>query len=327
MSHREQLACVLCRAIFGLHFFASLWTRILFRTIAEVAHERLTMPPFGFDNDRVGLLQSSLSHLTEEIDHRGQDSVGSTALKNLLQRFEEENVPIELSCALQELFNKATECGERVRRETSYHIVMSKAVNSSIRIVLTEVLDQVAVLLEIDYDKRRVVAALTSSSIKQAFKRLQQLESMVLDADTSKLEPFLREFGEMDEDRPAIRISLLSRALAFEFMAGKIDEATISSSGKDDELGLRVKATPYLLAKSDDISENSFLLHQYKDCIVKVDYCSHKKLFTSSGSGVMGEAIVRMYVNPGEEVKIPKEGKVWSQSSDCDRLDLAEVRA
>lgn len=285
------------------------------------------MPPFGFDNDRVVLLQSSFSHVTEEIDYHCDDGVGSEALKNLLLRFEEESVPMELACSLQDLFKKAAQFGDRVRRETSHHIVMSKAVDSSIRIVLTEVLDQVALLLEMNGDKRRVVASFTSSSIQQAFEHFHRLESMVLEADTTKLEPFLREFGEMEDDRPPIRVSLLSRALAFEFMAGKTDVATITSPCRANELGLRVKATPYLLAKSDDISEQSCLLHKYADCLVKIDFCSHKKLFTSSGSGIMGEAIVRIYVNPGKEVKIPKEGKVWSQSSDCDRLDIAEVRA
>jgi hypothetical protein len=58
-----------------------------------------------------------------------------------------------------------------------------------------------------------------------------------------------------------------------------------------------------------------------------VDSCSHKKLFTSSGSGIMGEAIVRIYVNPGKVVKIPKEGKVWGQAGECDTLEIVQVRA
>lgn len=288
------------------------------------------MPPFGFYNDRVSLMQSSFPHLTElteEIDNQGQTGGGSEALKNLLQRFEEDSVSAELSSALQDLFSRATELGDRVRTETSHHVVMSRAVETSIRIVLTEVLDQIAMLLEMEGDKRRVVAALTGSSIEQGLRLFRRIESMVMEADTTKLEPFLREFGAMGEDRPPIRVSLLSHTLAFEFMAGDIDTKAISNSGQDDGLGLRVRATPFLLVRSSDITENSCLLHKYKDCRVKIDYCSHKKIFTSSGSGIMGEAIVRVYVNPGEEVKIPKEGKVWSQSSDCDRPGIAEVRA
>jgi hypothetical protein len=273
------------------------------------------MPPFGFDNDRLGLLQMSFS---EEIDSRGDDGIGSEALKNLLQRFEEESVPIELSSALQDLFKKAGQFGDKVR-ETNHHIVMGKAVDSSIRIELTEVLDQVALLFEVEGDKRRVVAALTAASVKQALHYFQKLESMVLEADTKKLAPFLHEFSEMEEEYPPIRVSLLSRALAFEFMAGKMDTLMLSS--------LKVKATPYLVVKSDVISAQSCLLHKYSDCKVKIDYCSHKKLFSSAGSGVTGEAIVRIYVNPGKEVKIPKEGTVWSDSGDCDRLTIAEVRA
>lgn len=279
------------------------------------------MPPFGFDNYRLGILQTSFSSLTEEIDSRGEDGIGSEALKNLLQRFEEESVPTELLCALQDLFKKAAQFGDRVR-ETSHHIVMGKAVDTSIRIELTEVLDQVALLFEVQGDKRRVVAALTAASIEQAYQYFHTLETMVVEADTKKLEPFLKEFSEMEEGYPPIRVSLLSRALAFEFMAGRMDSATLG-----DGLGLKVKVTPYLVVKSHVISDQSCLLHKYSDCRVKIDYCSHKTLFSSSRSGVMGEALVRIYVNPGQEVKIPKEGSVWDQSGDNDRLNIAQVRA
>lgn len=287
------------------------------------------MPPFGFENDRVGLLQptGSVSFMTDEIDSKLSFGMGSQALKNLFQRFEEESIPIDLTCALQDLLQVATDFSDKVQIESSHHLVMSKAVNNSIRIVLTEVFEQVALLLDLEGDQRRVLVALVRSSIQQAFHYFHTLQSMVLKADTKKLEPFLQEFSEMEEECPPIRVSLLSRALAFEFMAGKMNTVTKVPSGRDGEMGLKVNATPYLVVKSDDISEECCLLHKYNHCKVAIDYCSHKKFFNSSGSGVMGEATVRIYVNPDSEVKLPKEGRVWGSSGDCEKLNIAEVRA
>ncbi len=285
------------------------------------------MPPFGFDNDRLGLRQSHFAYWNDENDNNGKEGIGSQALKNLFQRFEEESVPMDLTCALQDLFHRAAEFSDKVQSESNQQMVMSRAVDSSIRIVLTEVLDQVSLLLEREGDQRSVLAALTSSSIQHAFQYLHSLQSMVLEVDTQKLQPFLHEFSEMEEDCPPIRVSLLSRALAFEFMAGKMDSITKMPSPRDNELGLKINVTPYLVVKSDEISDESCLLHKYSNCKVKVDYCSNKKFFNSSGSGVMGEAIVRIYISPGNEAKIPKEGSVWSLSEDCDKLSIAEVRA
>lgn len=282
------------------------------------------MPPFGFDNDRVGLLQSSFS---EEIDIRqNSDGIDSGALKNLLQRFEEERIPNDLADALRDLFHRATDFSEKIRNHEDNHALMNRAVDNSIRIVLAEILDQVALILDLEGNQRNVVADLTRFSIDQAFHYFNRLESLVLEANFERLRPFLEEFSLLREGSHPIRVCLTSKALAFEFVAGQVDTAVLS---RPDEchLGLRATATPYMVVKTDALAVESSFLQKYSDCKLKINYGSHKKLFTSSGSGIMGEAIVRIYVNPGKEVKIPKEGKVWGQPGECDKLELVQARA
>jgi hypothetical protein len=279
------------------------------------------MPPFGFDNDRVGLLQTSFS---EDIDSHRSNGIDSGALKNVLHRFEEDLG--ELGNSLRDLLQRASEFSQNMHTDESRHVLMRKAADGTIRIVLAEILDQVALLLELEGSRRRVVADLTHFSISQAFHYFDRLESKIQVTDHEKLKPFLEEFSRLQEGNRPIRLSFTSRALAFEFVAGQVD-TTVLSPSDECSLGLRVAATPYLVVKTDAVAGQNDILQKYSDCKVMVDSCSHKKLFTSSGSGIMGEAIVRIYVNPGKVVKIPKEGKVWGQAGECDTLEIVQVRA
>ena len=279
------------------------------------------MPPFGFDNDRVGLLQTSFS---EDVGIHRNHGVDSAPLKHVLLRFEEGLG--DLGLELQGLFQRATEFSQNMHVDESRHPLMRKAADSSIRIVLVEILDQVALLLDLEGDQQNVVKGLTRSSISQAFHYFDRLESMIQVADHEKLIPFLEEFSQLQPNNLPFRLSLTSRSLAFEFVAGQPDTATLSPSDQCS-LGLRVTATPYLVVKTDAIACQNNILKKYSDCKVKVDSCSHKKFFTSSGSGIVGEAIVRIYVNPGKEVKLPKEGKVWGEAGECDKLEIVQARA
>ena len=279
------------------------------------------MPPFGFDHDRVGLLQTSFS---EDVGIHRNHGVDSVPLKQLLLRFEEDLG--DLGLALQNLFQRATVFSQNMHADESRHPLMSKAADGSIRIVLVEILDQVAVLLDLEGDQRNVVKGLTRSSISQAFHYFDRLESMIKVADHEKLKPFLEEFSQLRQKNLPFRLSLTSRALSFEFVAGQVDTAVLSPS-EQCSIGLRVTATPYLVVKMDAIAGQNNILATYGDCKVKIDSCSHKKFFTSSGSGIVGEAIVRIYVNPGKEVKIPKEGRVWGEAGECDKLEIVQARA
>lgn len=279
------------------------------------------MPPFGFDHDRVGLLQTSFS---EDVGIHRNHGVDSVPLKQLLLRFEEDLG--DLGLALQNLFQRATVFSQNMHADESRHPLMSKAADGSIRIVLVEILDQVVLLLDLEGDQRNVVKGLTRSSISQAFHYFDRLESLIKVADHEKLKPFLEEFSQLRQKNLPFRISLTSRVLSFEFVAGQADTAVLSPSDQCS-IGLRVTATPYLVVKMDAIAGQNNILATYGDCKVKIDSCSHKKFFTSSGSGIVGEAIVRIYVNPGKEVKIPKEGRVWGEAGECDKLEIVQARA
>jgi hypothetical protein len=97
-----------------------------------------------------------------------------------------------------------------------------------------------------------------------------------------------------------------------------------------DSLPLTVNTTPFLFVKASDILERSRRgWQQCKTCHAKFDFCSHKKLFSSHGSGVIGETIVRAHVSPGNDFgACKKEGCLWHQESwDRGPLRVAEGRA
>jgi hypothetical protein len=281
------------------------------------------MPPFEFDIDRVGPLPSTFS---EDVDIHSDNGIDCGVLKNLLSRCEEERIGADLSRELRALLQRATEFSRNAHAAQHHHALTSRAVDGSIRLVLAELLDQVALVLDLEGNQRHVVSALTRFSISQALNYFNRLEAMIRGADHDKLKPFLDEFSRQREPSLPFRLSLTSRALAFEFVAGQVDTALLPSSD-ERSLGIRVTATPYLLIKTDAVVGENNILQKYSNCMVKVDKCSHKKLFTSSGSGIMGEAMVRIYVNPGKEVKIPKEGQVWGQAGVHEKLHLIQARA
>jgi hypothetical protein len=94
-----------------------------------------------------------------------------------------------------------------------------------------------------------------------------------------------------------------------------------------EDLPLAVSVTPALFVQAADIKASSELLQQYLSCKVKVEYCSHKKLFSSSGSGVVGEAIVRVCVITANDAKIGGKGSAWCKDGDVGKLRVDEVRA
>lgn len=282
------------------------------------------MPPLEAMNGGNALLQHSSSFLIDE--NSSNHFTGPRDLKVLLRKLAEGNASTDVVSHVNDLLERASSLRDKVNNRRDLHSVMTQAVTSSIQTALTDVLHQAAVILEERDEKGDIVETVTNFSIQRAIQFFDRLETMALEADTEKLESFFQEFSEIEGTRPAIRVSLLSRSLAFEFTAGNTDTANIPSQS-EDTLPIQVGVTPYLVVSSDDVAEQSTLLHDYSQCQVKIDFASHKKLFLSSGSGVMGEALVRAYINPGKVVKIPKEGKVWRDSGECGRPDIAEVRA
>jgi hypothetical protein len=94
-----------------------------------------------------------------------------------------------------------------------------------------------------------------------------------------------------------------------------------------EDLPLTIRVTPVLFVLAAGIKVSSELLQQYNSCKVKVEYCSHKKLFSSSGSGVVGEAIVRVCVITANDAKLGGKGSAWCKDGDEGKLRVEEARA
>jgi hypothetical protein len=292
-----------------------------------------TMPPFGNEDAKGVLLRSSRSSFFKDdvLDHCFQaDGVRPEHLNLLLNRMKEDSVPADLLSSTRDLFVRSSDLEDKVLNNGEYSI-LKRAIHGSIRYTLTVILDQMATLIESEGDIKLVVLGLTKSAIERSFRFLDRIETILFDPGTDNLESHLRELlvddGLRVED-PHIRVSVLSSSPSFEFMAGQTDTQRINETSSDS-LPLTVNTTPFLFVKASDILERSRGWQQCKTCHVKVDFCSHKKLFSSHGSGVIGEAIVRAHVSPGNHFEAcKKEGCVWHQESgDRGTLRVAEVRA
>jgi hypothetical protein len=285
-----------------------------------------TMPPFGNGGDGTVLFRSG-SFLKDEVFLSDRDDgVRPQDLKLLLNRMEEESIPTDLTANIRGLFEKASELEDKVMG-IGKESVLAKAIDHSIRYTLWEILDQIATLYEIEGDIKLVVSALISSAVSRSFRFLDKLEKFMVQPADRALEPCLRDLmsGQDIEDQQ-IRVSVLSSSLAFEFMAGQSATGDLKQASSES-FPLKVNIVPFLFAKASDAVETRGLIHQYKACDVKVDYCAHKKLFSSSGSGVVGEALVRVSVTPKSDIKVAKKGCAWSKGGDVGKLRLIEVRA
>lgn len=276
------------------------------------------MPPLEIRNKNI--LTSQWSSSSFPID----DSVEKEKLTMIMERLE-ESVPMELVCGVRSLFDRATRVVVETEDDTTYQPIVKQAVSRSVQSILTDVVDQVSMLMELDENKRVVVEGLARAAVCRAGKNLDRLESLVNRPGEGGLEPFLNKLEGMDECTP-VRVSMLSRPLALEFMAGHTETRSLPPAGQDD-LPLGVDLTPYLYVTMDDMSEGNTLLEEFSTINVKIDHCSHRKYDAPSRSGFVGEAVVRAYVTPGKEAKISKQGTVWSHNMDPGRLGIVEVRA
>jgi hypothetical protein len=285
------------------------------------------MPPFGNGDDGDDLIRSTSFLKDEAFLSDRDDGVRPQDLKLLLNRMEEESIPTDLAANIRDLFEKASELEDKVmgiRKES----VLANAVDHSICYTLWAILDQIATLYERqEGDSKLGVSALISSAVSRSFRFLDKLEKCMVRPADKALEPCLRDLvsGHDIEDQQ-IRVSVLSSSLAFEFMAGQSATEDLKQASSES-LPLKVNIVPFLFAKASDVMETRGLIHQYKACDVNVDYCAHKKLFSSSGSGVVGEALVRVHVTPKSDIKVGKKGCAWSKGGDVGKLRLVEVRA
>lgn len=252
------------------------------------------------------------------------DSVEKDNLTMIMERLE-ESVPMELACGVRSLFDRATRVVAETEDDTSCQPIVKQAVNRSVQSILTDVVDQVSMIMELDENRRVLVTGLARAAVTRAVQNLDRLETLVHKPNEEGLEPFLNKLEGMDECTP-VRVSMLSRPLALEFMAGHTDTRSFPPAGRVD-LPLDVDLTPYLYVTMADMSEGNTLLEDFSTINVKIDKCTHRKYDAPSRSGFVGEAMVRAYVTPGKEAQMPKQGAVWSRNVDTGRLGIVEVRA
>jgi hypothetical protein len=288
------------------------------------------MPPFGNrDCDSVSLRSSSSSFFKDDTLYGMQEQNGVARpedLKFLLNRMEEESIPADLISKIKGLCEKASEVGNRIakgRRE----LVLAKAIDHSIGVRLLAILDQIAAIFESEGDTKLVLSALTIMAVSRSFQFLDKLEKAVNQPVDEKLEGCLRNLLDAQTfDDQLIWVSNLSSSLSFEFVAGQSDMKQLDKNFSGD-LPLTVSVTPVLFVRAADIKASSELLQQYNSCKVKVEYCSHKKLFFSSGSGVVGEATVRVCVITANDAKLGGKGSTWCKDGDVGKLRVDEARA
>lgn len=282
------------------------------------------MPPLldTINKSSVGFHQSSSFAIYDSIE---EVSLESNNFAMIMQRLE-KSVPVELVCGVRSLFDQATRVVAETQDDTARQPIVKKAVHLSVQSILADVVDQVATLVDLDDNKRSVVTALARASIGRAVQNLDRLEHVVQKSDDNDcLESLLNKLKGMDECTP-VRVSMLSRPLALEFMAGQTDTRSFSPKAAD-ELPFDVDLTPYLYVTMGDISNDNNLLENFSSIDVKIDRCTHRKFDAPSQSGFIGEAMVRAYVTPGSEEHMPMQGAVWSRTGDTGRLGIVEVRA
>jgi hypothetical protein len=287
------------------------------------------MPPFGNrDSDAIFMRSSSSSSFYKDDTLYGMQENGVARpedLKFLLNRMEQECIPADLISKIKGLCEKASEVGDMIAKGKR-ELVLAKAIDHSIGITLLAILDQIAAIFESEGDIKLVLSALTVSAVSRSFRFLDKLEKAVIQPVDEKLEGCLRNLlNAQTVDEQVIRVSHLSSSLSFEFVAGQSDMKQLGRSFSED-LPLTVSVTPVLFVQAADIKASSELLQQYNSCQVKIEYCSHKKLFSSSGSGVVGEAIVRVTVITANDAKLGGKGSTWSKGGDVGKLRVDEAR-
>ena len=282
------------------------------------------MPPLETANKTTVVLHQSESDSFSTNDSLEKDNLETNKLAMIMASLE-QSVPVELVCGVRSLFDQATRVVARTQNDTAHQPIVNKAVHRSVQSILSDVVDQIATLVDLDETKREVVTALARASIGRAAQNLQRLDRLAQTPTEEGLDGILSKLEGVDERTP-VRVSMLSRPLALEFMAGHADTSHFPAA-RSDELPFDVDLTPYLYVAMEDMEEGNKLLEDFSTINVKLDSCTHRKLDAPSQSGFVGEAMVRAYVTPGKEEQMPTQGKVWTTTGDKGRLGIVEVRA
>ena len=284
------------------------------------------MSPFGDGDDWTSRARSG-SYLKEEMSYKDRAAgVRPHDLKLLLHRMKSEENPVELVHSVTMLFEKAFRLENEVIK--AKESMVAKAIGRTIRLALYRFLDQIESVFDSEGDEKSVVSALIFFAVSRNIRIIEVLERASAKMSHEKLECCLRDLADGDDfDDRLIRVStLVESTLAFEFMAGW---STYESLEQSEMLPLQVNITSFLFAEEKEVLETRGSIHKFKTCDVKIKLCSHRRLLASTGSGVVGEALVKVNLMPISDIGTgTKDGSAcWSRGKDVSKLRLLEVRA
>lgn len=253
----------------------------------------------------------------------------------------EDVVRQRMAASLERASHRANDLQKRVDNIKAQCPVVHEACRSALVDEMNNVLSQASFLLEEAKREDRDVPWSTknkrlSIALIHAMQYLDTLESAMAFSSRNRLEAGLLSVldsiaANSRDDLEAeaaldVRVSSWnSPSLAFDFCVGRPAMMSLPTIQYEEQsLPLELEVSPIIEYTADELIRGP--RRQAEAYSVKVTRCSHEKREYGARDGIMGEAMVKVHIEPLVESKTKKE-VVWGIHNDVEPVRVKEVRA